>query len=298
MAYSGQRAATHGAVAAASTMGAHSAAMEDSQSASAGLAGVGEATAMHGVVCGTASAASAPSLLQEEAPLRVGGGGDCVLARLVEAPAGASSASCLGGQQEALGTSSTCSAPSSTRPTRLLPSPPSPTTVTASRAAPPGAARALAPKRKATASPPPLSPPSGASSPPSPPALASAEVGTSSFSSGRASRPPPASAALPPSLTQRSSRADTMELPCLSMREPFASAMVDGVKLLESRNTPMLQPYAGSWLGVRATRERWANAPPSAEVLRCSPEGSRPVVGIIGRAMLGMTVTKEEAATF
>lgn len=41
------------------------------------------------------------------------------------------------------------------------------------------------------------------------------------------------------------SQAEYIELPCFSMRDPYASLLLHGVKTVETRNWPMLKDVSG-----------------------------------------------------
>ena len=45
-------------------------------------------------------------------------------------------------------------------------------------------------------------------------------------------------------------KAEYIELPCFSMRDPYASLLLHGVKTVETRNWPMLKDVSGWQLGV------------------------------------------------
>ena len=44
-------------------------------------------------------------------------------------------------------------------------------------------------------------------------------------------------------------KAEYIELPCFSMRDPYASLLLHGVKTVETRNWPMLKDVSGWQLG-------------------------------------------------
>ena len=51
-----------------------------------------------------------------------------------------------------------------------------------------------------------------------------------------------------------------LTIPALSLQEPFASSLINGDKLEESRNTALLEGYAGQLVAIRAGRKAWDNS--------------------------------------
>ena len=106
-------------------------------------------------------------------------------------------------------------------------------------------------------------------------------------------------------LAHQHAPASQVRVPCLSLQEPFASALVLGVKSLESRSTPLLRGYAGTRMGIRVGCKEWgavsggakrqATRPPPLPAMARVPRlpGKGKVVGVVA---WGVTMTKAEAA--
>jgi len=101
---------------------------------------------------------------------------------------------------------------------------------------------------------------------------------------------------------------DAVELPCLSLCQPFAALLLNGVKTIETRNQDILQPFAGQEVLIHVGRRAWpddigwrnqmAAAGYSAqemEELAALPSSVRKG-GVAGVVKLGETVTSASLA--
>ena len=121
----------------------------------------------------------------------------------------------------------------------------------------------------------------GASSPPSPESTASNGSG-SAHGTPQPDSPAMAAPLLPPSLPEadaqrrlqggmgrhageragRRSGGDTFTVAAMSMRQPFASNLLDRTKTLEGRGTPMLTPLRHQWVAIRVGGKAWTGCAP------------------------------------
>ena len=83
---------------------------------------------------------------------------------------------------------------------------------------------------------------------------------------------------------------EVITLPTLSLRDPFASDVMNGRKTYESRSSNMLSAYAGKVVAIRRGRSVWddARGVPIHGYTHAVPDGR-----IVAVALLGRTVTKE-----
>ena len=87
----------------------------------------------------------------------------------------------------------------------------------------------------------------------------------------------------------------TVSVPAFSMIDPFGSALLNGYKPLESRGSPMLDPFAGTWTAIRIGTKTWPGPPPLDTTWTRAP---REWCGCVaGFALIGFTSAKTDVAT-
>ena len=86
-----------------------------------------------------------------------------------------------------------------------------------------------------------------------------------------------------------------MRLPAITLKQPFASALLSGAKTLESRSSPALSYLAGGLCAVRAGRRSWD--PADGQPTLSFSAGSLAADGLVhGVVRLQGTTSRREAA--
>jgi hypothetical protein len=96
--------------------------------------------------------------------------------------------------------------------------------------------------------------------------------------------------------TRSGTRGTVVELAAVSLQEPFASLVLDGVKTLETRSEPILAGLEGQWLAIRMGRIPWESSR-GRPLKRARPGAADAWKGTVaGVVRVGRTMLKGEAA--
>lgn len=70
-------------------------------------------------------------------------------------------------------------------------------------------------------------------------------------------------------------------VPCLSLQQPFATLLLDGVKTLETRERPLLTPFEGERMLVRIGGKPWTGPPPTRRPRADAPTCTLVIAGAV-----------------